>query len=130
MNDTKKTLVLVAEDDRSVREAITKMLASAGFDVLQAIDGLEAFEIFEKYTDKIKLLIFDVVMPKMGGMQAYSAISLLRERSVKPKILYLTAYSQDLFKSINDDEFDYLLKPFHKDEFLVKVEQVLNKKLV
>ena len=124
--ETNKKSVLLAEDNTFVLDMMYRMLTSAGFKVFQAKDGLEAYEIFIKHNRDIDLFVFDVVMPRMGGVQAYKAISLHAGGTLHQKVLYLTSFSADLLKSKNKDEFDYLLKPIDMTTFLDKIEEMLN----
>ncbi|MBI1318792.1 MAG: response regulator [Candidatus Hydrogenedens sp.] len=84
--------LLFAEDEKLVREAMTQILAVAGYDVTVATDGLEAVELFEAAPDSFDFLLFDVVMPRLNGTEA-----LARIREVRPGIpvMFLTGYSAD-----------------------------------
>ncbi len=126
MKEINKKTVLLAEDDMFVLNIISRMLTSSGFRVLQARDGLEAYEIFLKHSRDIDLFVFDVVMPRMGGVQAYKAIYLETEGKLTQKVLYLTAYGDDILKSNKQNEFEYLLKPIDKTIFLNKIKEILN----
>lgn len=122
---TNKRSILLAEDNVFVLDMMYKILTSAGFKVFQARDGLEAFEIFVKHHSEIDLFVFDIVMPRMGGLQAYKAISLQAGKTLHQKVLYLTAFSADLLKSKDKNEFNYLLKPVDKTTLLNKIEEML-----
>jgi len=126
MIETNKKSILLAEDNTFVMDLIYRMLTSAGFKVFPARNGLEAYEIFVEHNREIDLFVFDVVMPRMGGVQAYKAISLHAGRTLHQKVLYLTAFSADLLKSNNTDEFTYLLKPVDRTTLLNKIEEMLN----
>ena len=126
MTETNQNSVLIAEDDTFVLDMMSRMLTSAGFKVFQARDGLEAYETFVKHNKEIDLFVFDVVMPRMGGVQAYKAISLYTDGTLHQKVLYLTAFGADMLKSNNKDEFTYLLKPVDKTTLLDKIEEMLN----
>jgi len=74
--------ILVAEDEKGVRRAFRSVLEEAGFTVIEAEDGVEAVELFRKRAGEIDLVIFDVVMPQMGGVEAYDRI-----RKMRPDVL-------------------------------------------
>ena len=126
MNDIRKKTVLLAEDDILVRKLTTKTLQLAGFNVFQASDGVEACEIFSKHKDEIDIMVFDVVMPNMDGIEAYHKIVAQRE-CLKDKILYFTGYSHNLLDEVRaESDVYFLLKPFSRKDLLEKVELVLD----
>lgn len=65
--------ILVAEDDEDVRYLIIRILESSGYHVISAINGDDAIKRFEEHKDKIDMLLFDVMMPKKGGKDAYNS---------------------------------------------------------
>ncbi len=81
--------ILVCDDDREIVEAVAIYLEREGYDVVKAYDGDEAVEVIQK--DKIDLLIIDVMMPKLGGVEATFKI---RENNSLP-IIILSAKSED-----------------------------------
>jgi CheY-like chemotaxis protein len=126
MNAIRRKTVLLAEDDVLVRKLTAKTLIMAGFNVFQAVDGVQACEIFSKHKDEIDLLVFDVVMPNMGGIEAYRKIVAQKE-CLKNKILYFTGYSHKMLDEIRGGaDVNFLLKPFSRKIFLEKVELVIN----
>lgn len=66
--------VLVADDDESVRRIARRLLSHFGLEVLQAVDGQEAVEIYRRHSERIDLCLVDVVMPRMGGVEVFEAI--------------------------------------------------------
>jgi PAS domain S-box-containing protein len=67
--------VLVAEDDPLVRNALVRMLEAAGYRVVVAADGDDAVSVFGRLRDEIQVLVFDIVMPKCSGPEAYARIA-------------------------------------------------------
>jgi PAS domain S-box-containing protein len=120
--------ILVAEDDEEVRGLIKAMLAKYGYNVVVSIDGEDAIEQFIK-TDKVDILIFDTVMPKKNGREAYNEI-----RKIRPdiKIIFISGYTRDIFigKGIEDEKFNFLQKPVVPDVLLKKVREVLDKDIL
>ena len=112
-----KYKILVAEDDKAIRDSIGIYLKNANYDVYFAEDGLECIEIFKK--EKIDLVIMDLMMPKMTGEEA---IIKLREDSFIP-IIILSAKSEDYDKVIGLDigADDYITKPFNPLELMARV---------
>ena len=112
-----KYKILVAEDDKAIRDSIGIYLKNANYDVYFAEDGMECIEIFKK--EKIDLVIMDLMMPKMTGEEA---IIMLREDSFIP-IIILSAKSEDYDKVIGLDigADDYITKPFNPLELMARV---------
>lgn len=112
-----KYKILVAEDDKAIRDSIGIYLKNANYDVYFAEDGMECIEIFKK--EKIDLVIMDLMMPKMTGEEA---IIKLREDSFIP-IIILSAKSEDYDKVIGLDigADDYITKPFNPLELMARV---------
>lgn len=121
--------ILVCDDDREIVEAIGIYLEQAGYRVLKAYDGEEAVGLLQQ--EPIDLLIIDVMMPKLGGIEATFRI---REESSIP-IIILSAKSEDQDKifGLKVGADDYMTKPFNPQELLARVQsqlrrsQVLNK---
>lgn len=109
--------ILVAEDDKAIRESIGIYLRNANYEVHYADDGREALCIFENA--KIDLIIMDLMMPNLSGEDA---IRQLREISYVP-IIILSAKSQDYDKIMGLDigADDYMTKPFNPMELLARV---------
>jgi two-component system, cell cycle sensor histidine kinase and response regulator CckA len=85
--------ILVAEDHEGLREIARETLANLGYKVIVACDGEQAVREFQKFTGKIDLLVFDVMLPKCSGPEAYAEIS-----KVKPEVpvIFATGYSADI----------------------------------
>ena len=110
--------ILVCDDDKEIVEAIEIYLQQEGFHVLKAYDGEEALEILKN--NEVHLLIMDVMMPKLDGLQVLTA---LREQGVATPVLLLTAKSQieDRVAGLTGGADDYLPKPFDPREFVARV---------
>lgn len=109
--------ILVVDDDKEITNAIEIYLKNQNYQVFKAYNGREALDIFEK--EEIHLVLIDVMMPVMDGMQATLKI---REKSVVP-IIFLTAKSEDMDKilGLNMGADDYITKPFNPMELLARV---------
>lgn len=118
--------ILLAEDDANVRESMAILLNRFGYTVIQAVDGEDAVDRFEANQDKIDLLIFDSVMPKKNGRQAYDAISAIHPTV---KVIFMSGYTRDvvLDKGIEEKKFDFLSKPVAKDILLARIREVLDR---
>jgi PAS domain S-box-containing protein len=117
--------VLVAEDDDSVRELTMTILAEAGYKVIGASDGEQALAKFIENESSIRLLVFDVIMPKMNGKDTFEEIKKFRPDI---KILFMSGYAADIFeeKNISDHDLNMVAKPISPTEFLKKVRETLD----
>jgi PAS domain S-box-containing protein len=88
--------ILLAEDEELLRELAQNILTEFGYTVLLARDGIEAVTMYEEQKDKIDLLMLDVVMPRMDGMETYKHI---REKGDDVPIIFVTGYSSELLKN-------------------------------
>lgn len=115
--------ILVCDDDREIVHAIELYLTEEGYEVLCAYDGLEAAEAVRRET--VHLLIVDIMMPKMDGIQA---ITQIRRFSTIP-IICLTAKTEDEDKiaGLNAGADDYMEKPFNHLELIARVKSQLRR---
>lgn len=115
--------ILVAEDDKAIRESIGIYLKNAGYIPVFANDGLEALNILDN--DKIDLVIMDLMMPNMSGEEA---IMKLREDYMIPVII-LSAKSEDYDKIMGLDigADDYITKPFNPLELIARVNSSIRR---
>ncbi len=120
-----KKCILVADDDREIREIVGLLLASEGYAVITAEDGLQATQLA---SDKIDLYLLDVNMPGQSGIVAASQI----RKQFETPIVFLTAYSGESDKvmgfSVGAD--DYIVKPFSNAELLMRVRAILRRSAV
>jgi len=114
---TVKQTILLADDDHAIRTLVRAILERADYAVLTASDGAEGFTVFEQYQQSIALLVSDVTMPKMNGLQLANAI-----RAVRPQVPVL-------FISGNAPNADCgsgcVAKPFTAGELLGRVRGAL-----
>ncbi|HEX6507283.1 MAG TPA: response regulator transcription factor [Chloroflexota bacterium] len=115
--------ILVADDEATLRDFISRNLQARGFTVLQASNGLEAFAVWE--TEEPELLILDVMMPRMDGLEVCRRV---REHSHVP-IIVLTALDaeDDKVAALDLGADDYLTKPFGVEELLARVRAALRR---
>ncbi len=118
--------ILVAEDERDIRELINFTLMFAGHTVTLAANGAEAVE---KVNDaKPELIMMDVRMPRMTGYEACKAIKEIEEYKNTP-VVFLTAKGQDeeIQNGIEVGAVAYIIKPFSPDELTRKIGDILSK---
>ena len=116
--------VLVAEDDRAVRESIERALPFEGYDVLTAPDGAEAIQ--RVLNDKPDAIVLDVMMPHVDGLEVARR---LRTAGVKTPILMVTARVEisDRVAGLDAGADDYLVKPFALPELLARLRALLRR---
>jgi PAS domain S-box-containing protein len=117
--------ILIAEDDVTIRQLTRTMLGEFGYTVIEAADGEEAVNKFREHRDAIKLIILDVVMPKMNGKEAHDEIIAIRP---DVKTLYISGYSADVIRSkgITEESQNIILKPVSPMDLLRSVRRVLD----
>ncbi len=117
--------MLVAEDEAEVRRLTRSVLEGFGYTVVEAVDGEDAVERFSRSNGAIHLLLFDVVMPKKNGREAYEEI-----RRMKPdiKVLFMSGYTADVIsrKGGVEEDLNLITKPASPRELLKRVREVLD----
>ncbi len=116
--------ILLVEDEEGLRALNARGLASRGYTVLQAGNGVEAIEVLEKVDGKIDLVVSDVVMPEMDGP---TLLRELRTRNPGLKIIFVSGYAEDAFQKHlpADGQFDFLPKPFTLKQLVAKVKETM-----
>ncbi|MFC1895040.1 response regulator [Thermodesulfobacteriota bacterium] len=116
--------VLIAEDDRTVREFARDVLTEYGYQVIEAGDGEEAVRKFEEHARDIDLVLIDVVMPKKNGKSAYDEIKRMKH---DVKAVFVSGYTSDIVeaKGVVEEGATFIAKPFGPERLLSKVREVL-----
>ncbi|HEU4962808.1 MAG TPA: response regulator transcription factor [Bacilli bacterium] len=116
--------VLIIDDEKEIRDLISIYLRNEGYQVLTAADGLAGLEQLELHP-QIELILLDIMMPKLDGLQACLKI---REARNTP-ILMLSAKSEDTDKilGLGAGADDYVTKPFNPLELLARVKSQLRR---
>lgn len=118
-----KQCILIVDDEEDIRDLLQIYLVNEGYDVIMAADGLEAMEVLEKAN--IDLIILDIMMPKMDGIQA--CMKIRKDKNVP--IIMLSAKSEDIDKilGLNTGADDYVTKPFNPLEVVARVKSQLRR---
>ncbi len=118
--------VLIADDTPQVRNLMTRILEGAGYQVVAAMDGVEAVEKFTAEADQFDAVILDVCMPRMSGREACESIRRLRSNVA---ILFCTGYdsSSGLAEFAPEQGFPLLEKPFHPNDLLRTLRETLDR---
>jgi len=117
--------ILVAEDDPALRKLIRITLEHKSYKVLEAKDGREALSICEGYAGPIDLIVTDLVMPRLTGLQLKEKAVVLRP---KTKFLLISGYADDSVNKIGElaSNSDFLEKPFLPNELATRVSELLS----
>jgi two-component system, cell cycle sensor histidine kinase and response regulator CckA len=113
--------ILVVEDEEGVRNIIRDTLRSRGYEVLIANNGEEALRLLQEHAGNIPLVLADVVMPKVGGLDL--ALKL-HASPLGPKVLLMSGYT-DLINEIENAKLPLLRKPFTADELVFSLRTLL-----
>jgi PAS domain S-box-containing protein len=117
-------VILLADDDRLVRSVTREILERSGFTVKEAVDGIDAVEKFREMETPPDLLLFDIVMPRMNGMEAFQEI-----HGEKPEIpvLFVSGYQEkiDFDQGLPDGAVEIIGKPVLPKVLVRKIRDIL-----
>ena len=119
--------ILVVDDESRMRKLLKDFLSAKGYKILEAEDGEKAIEVFEENRNKIKLILLDVMMPKLDG---WSVLRKIRQESNLPVIM-LTARGeeQDELFGFELGVDEYISKPFSPKILVARVEAILKRSI-
>src|SRR6266581_37555 len=121
--------ILIVEDDHAVMRATAATLKKGGYTVLTAANGDEARRLIQRQSDRIDLVLSDVVMPQLGGPELAEFLATTRPDT---PVIFMTGYSDYPIVSENGDnriaKRRAIMKPFRPSELLAIVRQVLDGK--
>ena len=117
--------ILIVDDESRMRKLIKDFLTAKGYSILEAEDGEKALQIFEQNSEKIDLILLDVMMPKLDG---WSVLRQIRQTSQIP-IIMLTARGeeQDELFGFELGVDEYISKPFSPKILVARVEAILKR---
>ncbi|MCE1189479.1 MAG: sigma-54 dependent transcriptional regulator [Ignavibacteria bacterium] len=119
----KNKVILVVDDEASMRRNITDLLSREGFIMFEAADGLQAIEAAKSCNPS--LILLDINLPKLDGM---SALQEIKKINPDVAVIVFTAYgtSERAIEAMKVGAFDYIEKPFDLDEFRLSVFRAIN----
>jgi CheY-like chemotaxis protein len=116
-------VVLLAEDDTSVRRLVVTELSRRGFTVIEAEDGLAALEAFRREQDRVDAVVTDVVMPRMNGADLAQAIDRLRPGT---KLLFISGHPERAGAGLDPaGTANLLMKPFTADTLASRLKELI-----
>ena len=115
--------ILIADDEKKMRHLLSMILEAGGHQADEAQDGQEAFSKIQE--QKFDMVISDIKMPKMDGVELLAAI---REAQIPCPVIYITAFAtiDSAVEMMRMGASDYISKPFDSDQILMAVERTLN----
>src|SRR6185295_11345577 len=116
-------LILVVDDDPSIRQTLTRELSLAGYDTVAAADGVEGKALFEER--RPDLVITDLAMPRADGLAVISAVRHVDRTPVI--VLSVRGEEEDKVRALDRGADDYVTKPFSLRELLARVRTQLRK---
>lgn len=118
---TKRPVVMLVEDEDSVRRVTGEILQAAGYTVLEAKDGKEALRLAQRKETEIKVLIADVIMPEMSGPEVAEELS---RGHPQLKTIFISGYAENvLYGKQRVPNALYLRKPFSVEGLMRAVER-------
>jgi two-component system NtrC family response regulator len=118
----KKPLILLIDDDDSLRRVIEYSLTEAGYAVMAAASGEEGLRLFGR--NRFDAVITDITMPGMSGMEVLASV---RQRDGRVPVVVITAYGtiESAVEAMKQGAFDYITKPVSRDELKMTIEKAL-----
>ncbi len=122
MTSTNKT-ILITDDDESLRRVIEYNLSNKGYRLLLASNGEEALRIFK--SEDVDIVVTDIKMEKMDGLKLLEEIKRLNSDTL---VIMITAHGSvdTAVKAMKLGAYDYIVKPFDRDELKIMIEKALN----
>ncbi len=116
--------ILLVDDDPAVRKGIARVLKRAGYDVVLAADGVDAWHEYQNTKRPFDLVVTDVMMPRMGGRELCEAVA---RRNPRQPCLVCSGYDAGTLDEsfFREHEREFLAKPFDNDELLRRMDQML-----
>ena len=118
--------VLLAEDQSSIRTVLREFLESEGYKVLEAQNGTEALEIAKHYTGSIDVLVTDVIMPQIRGLELAKRVTELHPDIC---VIFMSGYSEDALlenRLLSQQNITLIQKPFGPEDLAQKIRESLN----
>jgi len=126
---TGSSVILLVEDEDAVRAFASRALESRGYEVHEAVSGVEAMEVMEEYGDEIDLVVSDVVMPEMDGP---TLLTEVRKTHPNLAFIFVSGYAEEAFsKNLPEEErdrFGFLPKPYSLKQLATTVKEKLEEK--
>lgn len=127
LNPSAVTRILIAEDDRAVRESLERALRLEGYEVMSCTNGLDAVQFLHE--ESVDVVLLDVTMPKLDGI---ATCRRLRSSGVQTPVMMVTARSEttDRVSGLDAGADDYVVKPFVLEELFARIRALTRRSRV
>ena len=112
--------ILLADDEPQIRSILYDLLINSGYNVIEAVDGLDALEKYKNNIQDIKLVITDIIMPRMDGISSYRIMNTI---TPSLKVIFISGYASD---QTLPDGANIFAKPFSPIDVLKAVNSILS----
>lgn len=118
----KKETILIVDDSEGDRKLMAMALSEQGYSVVEAGDGTQGLEVFRKHVGKIDLILTDILMPGMDGVEFIQHV-----RTIEPKIkvLFISGYKRQFDQEIGGQKVDFMEKSNDLSDLVKKVNWIL-----
>jgi len=117
--------VLIVEDEENLRDLLRMMLEESGINVLEAVDGMGAVEVFAAHKDEIGVVLTDLGLPRLGGWEAF-----LKMKEINPELKGILAsgfFNPDVrTEIIKSGAKDFVQKPYNSEQIVAIIRNLLN----
>jgi|UPI00036A8B84 PAS domain S-box-containing protein len=123
--EQEKPVILLVDDEAEVLAITAKILRSLGYNVIESNNGLEAVRYYEDHSDSVDLVVSDIIMPELSGIEAVARMRRIRESL---PVVFITGYDQEYFEEqVEEDDCTHLvLKPLRIGELSKIIRQMLS----
>ncbi len=124
---TARARILVVDDEEAIREMTRDILESSGCEVVLATDGVDALDVYRREWGRLDLVILDMVMPRMGGLETFRRLVGMDRGA---RILLCTGYADNdkAQRALKEGAVGLLPKPFTMTELLTRIDRILAKR--
>jgi PAS domain S-box-containing protein len=116
--------ILIAEDEESVRRAVVQLLQRAGYRTIAVANGAEAVRALSEHPEPVHLALLDVVMPELGGPDAWAEMQPLRPGL---RVLFASGYADERYRRRLPPDAEVIEKPFRIDDLLRRLRATLDR---
>lgn len=120
-----RELILVIDDEDTIRNLAREILEKNGYRTLLASDGEEGVELYKTYREEIKLVIVDMIMPKLGGLETFQGLKAT-DKSVKALLSTGYNHSERVQEILDSGVRGFIKKPYNMNELLLQVRRTID----
>ncbi len=123
--NTEDKFILVVDDEDMLRDVLKEVLEMVGFSALFANSGMEGIRLFKEHQEHIQLVLMDILMPEMDGLETYDEIKLLDPNM---KFIFMSGFPDKDALAMREltEEHVFVRKPFSVKQIITQIRQVLS----